>query len=473
MPFVQEQNTEMFKKKLPFYRKLGWKIFFVLLGIVIVVAISFVAYIFATGSKVFQNGLGGGGSLFRTITGQKEELKGQKEDRINIVFSGMGGQNHPGGMLTDSIIFLSYKPSTNQLSMLSIPRDLLVPISGHNQDKINSAFADGYNDYSRKNCNSKNAASCRSKALIEGAKLMNQTVSNVLNQPVGYYVSADFSGFEKMIDQLGGIDVNVGKAISDPTFPADDMIHYAPFKITAGQHHMDGALALKYARSRHTTSDFDRAKRQQIIIEAAKDKALKLGFLSNPKNIIDMISNLGDSLKTDMTPNELRTFVDLIKSIPSDKITTQVLDDGPDGQLVSYNDGAFYLKPKTGNFKEIQNYVRNIFALTVSEKAKIEVQNGSKTAGVGTKAAAIIVEDGYNVVSTITATTKTSKTVIYDYTNGKKPETIKYLKNKFNATVTVKTIANPTVDISVIVGDDYATNITISKANGVSTKSQD
>jgi LCP family protein required for cell wall assembly len=281
------------------------------------------AYAYTAGSKIFENGITGK-TLLRTIYG-KDQLKGESDDRINVLITGMGGANHPGGMLADSIMVVSIRPKEKQAAIISVPRDLLVKIPGHNEDKINAAFADGYNDYLNKNCNKKNTDLCKGDALAAGENLTSEVVSNILGIPIHYYVNADFSGFEKIIDQLGGVDIYVDKSIYDPLFPANDMVHYAPFQISAGQHHMDGVTALKYARSRETTSDFDRAERQHKVLEAIKAKALNLGFLTNPEKIISMTSTIGDSVKTDFSLSEIKSFASIIKDISTDQVISAVI----------------------------------------------------------------------------------------------------------------------------------------------------
>lgn len=456
--FKRSKQTESGtnKRKIPFYRKKGWKITFLFLGLILVFAVSFFTYAFSVGSKIFNNGVGGY-SILKTIYG-KEQLKGEDQDRINILFLGMGGPNHPGGMLSDSIMVLSIQPKEKKAALLSIPRDLLVPIPSHGDDKINSAFADGYNDYLNKSCAKKNKNDCYGSAVDAGAKLEGQTVANILNVPIHYYVVANFTGFEKIIDQLGGVDVYVDGAIYDPLFPAEDMIHYLPFKISAGQHHLDGKTALKYARSRETTSDFDRAARQQKVLKAVKDKAMQTGFISNPQKIIDVITTLGDSLKTDFTIAEIKSFALLVKDIQVDQIISKVLSTDQGGLLVNYSNGVYYERPRTGNFKEIQQMMQNIFSnQAVLDPAKIQIINGRSDSTSATKLSSTITNKGYKITEITNSKTKYAKTVIYDYSNGKQREALDYLKSGLGAEVAAKpTDTTIKSDITIILGSDYS-----------------
>jgi LCP family protein required for cell wall assembly len=453
-------------KKPRFYKTKAGKITFISLGVLILALAYFLVSAMFSGSKIFQNGITGS-NLLKTLYGT-QTLK-EVDGRTNILFLGMGGTSHPGGTLSDSIILLSIKDSDKKAAMISIPRDLQVTVAGHGTEKVNSAFADGYNDYMSKNCTKKNLDSCKNDALQAGAKLSSETISKILDQPIQYTVSVEFTGFEKIIDQLGGIDVYVDKAIVDRSYPADNMKDYVTFKVAAGNQHFDGATALKYARSRESTSDFDRAARQQKIITAVKDKALKSGLLTNPKKLLDVINALSDSVRTDLSPAELKEAITLMGEIPSDSTISKVLSNGVDGDLVDFNDPIdklYYLKPKDGNFLHIQQEVKNIFStgtasgLTVAKveaPAKIEILNSTKTVGLaGTVSTELKKEALLQVTLVANSKEVVEKTVIYDYSSNAKKDAIAMLKVKYNCSVVQKTkISADGPDLQLIIGSDY------------------
>lgn len=452
MGFIHKANTDN-KRKIPFYKKKTAKVVFVIIGLLLIFGVSFVGYLYATGSKIFDNGAGFS-PFIKMIKGEQSDIL--KEERINIIFMGRGGANHPGGNLTDSMMLVSINTKTSQLAMMNIPRDLYVPIKGHGSAKINEAYADGYKDYLDKNCKKGDQKSCLNDAMAAGANLTRQTVSDITGVPVQYYVSIDFAGFEKIIDSLGGIDVYVDKAIYDPSYPADDMKGYAPFRVKEGQQHFDGKTALKYARSRETSSDFDRSRRQQQILEATKDKAAKLGMLSNPKQLLDVISIVSDHVRTDLSPDEIKTLADFSKNIDKSKIINKILSTDGTGPLVSdSSSGTYYIKTKSGNFSELQNIIKYIFNTESQEEAKIEILNGSKISGAGGKLSDSLKSAGYNVSNIATSKDSYKKTVIYDYSGGEIKNTLKFLKEGLDAEVVTKTDATKKVDISVIIGDDY------------------
>ena len=453
---TKNKDLEVISK--PFYKKRGWKVFFIILAVLIVSVSALVVYAINSGSKIFERGISGS-TLLKTLSG-KETLRGETDNRINILVLGMGGPSHPGGFLTDSMMVVSIRPNEKQVAMLSIPRDLYVPIEGYGQNKINSAFYDGYSGYSSKNCTKKNNnAQCRKNAMTAGADLASKTVSSVLGLPIHYYVTVEFEGFEKIIDNVGGIDVNVEKAIYDPYFPDDKMEGYVPFKIKAGSQHLDGKMALKYARSRETTSDFDRASRQQKIALAFKEKALKTDFLTNPKKLSDVFSSLTDSLYTNFTLSEIKALADMSKDFNSTNVISKVFTNGPDGELIDYNDGVYYLKPKTGNFKDIQKISQDIFdTFSKKESINIEIYNGSaKTKESLSKLSDELESDSnnFNVIG-IFANKTIPKTVIYDYTGGSKKDALKSLETKFGAkSIAQNKIKKDDADFSIIIGQDY------------------
>jgi LCP family protein required for cell wall assembly len=437
----------------------GWKIGLLIIMVLGIVGVSFVSYVVSSGSKVFENGIGNSAELIKTIKGENVQLKGEDTDRINILLMGMGGINHPGGMLTDSIMVLSIKPSTKQMALISVPRDLYVSIKGTGDAKINSALSLEYNRYLAKECGKKPENFCKSKAVLSGANFEAETVGTVLDIPINYYILADFSAFEKLIDQLGGVDVYVDRAISDPLFPDAQMKGYSPFKISVGQQHLDGATALKYARSRETTSDFDRAARQQKVFQAVKDKALQSGVLANPKKIMDIVGTLGESVRTNLSPAELKELAITLKEVPKDSVNTKVFTNSVGGELEDFNNGVYYLKPKGGSYAKIQAIVENIFNSEYQsrETATVAIYYNAK----GYTAANNLSKDlrdkySYEIFSIAQSKTAITATTVTDYSGGNKPKTIKFLSELLKSATETKTRGKGTTpDITISLGPDY------------------
>ncbi|MEK7493685.1 MAG: LCP family protein, partial [Patescibacteria group bacterium] len=133
---------------------------------------------------------------FNFLADTKSPLEGETRDRINVLLLGMPGVPHPAPFLTDTIIVLSIKPSTHQLALLSLPRDLLIELQNGGRTKINALFAKNGKDPS----------------------LLAQKIETITGQPIDYYFIMDVSSVEQIVDSLGGLNVLVPDAVNDPAF---------------------------------------------------------------------------------------------------------------------------------------------------------------------------------------------------------------------------------------------------------------
>lgn len=367
-------------------------------------------------------------------------LKGEDRDRINILLLGVGGKNHDGAWLTDTIMVASIEPKEKKVALLSIPRDLTIPIEGMGWRKINSvdSFAEQQNPGS-------------------GGEATSQAVSHLLNIPIDYYFRVDFTGFQKIIDELGGVDVYVENTLDDYDYPVLGMEDAYPYSaryehlhVDKGLQHMDGSLALKFARSRHGVgsegSDFARAKRQQKIIEAVKAKLLSMNVLFEPRTVSNIISDVNDNISTDLKIGEIVRLWDLLKDVQKENIINKVLDNSPNGLLVDGrgDDGAYILTPRSGDFSEIQYLANNIFGEVpkndtrdlANEDATVEIRNGTWINGLASRVAVDLENDGFDVVRIANSSRKNfQKSVIYDLTYGEKMKSLASLKDKTGANV--------------------------------------
>jgi hypothetical protein len=283
-------------------------------------------------------------------------------------------------------------------------------------------------------------------------------------------VQVDFSGFKQAVDAVGGIDLTVATALSDPEYPCDNnQYRSCGYYQAAGQFHMNGTQALKYARCRKGTCglDFGRATRQQQVLVALRQRALTLSTLTNPVKLTALINAIGNHVKTDLQLNEIEKLALIAKDVDTAKIINKVLNTDADNYLVFGPDslGAGSIEtPKAGlfDYSAIQDFVKNIFVdhFITGENARIEVQNGSGTAGMGARVVASMQAAHYNVGSAVTADATLAKTVIYDYSGGKKPYTINYLEQRFG--VKAQRVAAPSAspgitapEIRIIIGSDY------------------
>jgi LCP family protein required for cell wall assembly len=271
-------------------------------------------------------------------------LKGEKTGRINILIIGID----KAASLTDTIILVSIDPGKKddepKVALISIPRDLGVPIKGFGIQKINGAYSLG------------------ETAGYEGTgiDLIKATVSDVFAQPIHYYLAADFEGFKQAIDAVGGVEVDVKKAINDPFFP-DTGAGYQSYSISAGPQHLNGTEALKYARSRQTTTDFDRAARQQQILLALRDKAISNEVLLRPDRLKGLQEALSEHVVTDIEFGEAVKLAEIAMVVDENNIKRHVLDNTTGNFLVADTSNGYFLLPESGNFDSIRAFIRDIF----------------------------------------------------------------------------------------------------------------
>ncbi len=367
-------------------------------------------------------------------------LKGEKDDHINILLLGMGGVQHEGGYLTDTIMLASLEPSTKKAALTSIPRDLSIPVENMNSQKINSINA--YAEMEAKG---------------SGGLAISQAVSDVIDQGVDYFFRVDFEGFVNIIDILDGIDVYVDNPLNDYRYPIqgreddpDWESRFEHLEINTGWQHFDGALALKYARSRHALgiegSDFARARRQQKVIAAAKEKLLSRSTLLKPGKIMDIYQELNKHIATNLQIWEMIKLWDIFKDIDSNDIIMRVLDNSPNGLLVDKinEQGSYVLIPRSGDFAEIQYFIANIFSdvpvemtsVVKKENATIEVRNGTWINGLASQVALDLEKLGFSVLRIGNSSHQNFKaSVVYDLSYGEKNESLKVLRNHFDANV--------------------------------------
>lgn len=386
--------------------------------------------------------------LSQVVNSKSVVLKGSERDRINILLLGIGGGTHDGPNLTDTMILASIKPSTEQVAMVSVPRDLYVQIPGYWSSKVNAAhaFAEDMNG--------------------TGIEVAKETIGTiVLGQPVDYYVRIDFDGFRQAIDNLGGVDVTIPRGFYD---------FNKKVTFTAGVEHMTGERALAYSRARYVEgpegSDFARASRQQLVIKAVRDQVLGTNSIGDLINLGKAIDALGSHINTDLGAGELMALYKLTKDLDTSDIINLVIDGEKTGLV--YGDSvsmggvnASVLVPTAGmfNFSEIHRRTASIFEidLLANEDATVEVQNGSTTVGIGLKAQD---EIPMTVLATINAAKKDYiKTVIIDYSDGAYPRAKAYLEGKFDTTAVSSSEFDvprqSQADFVVIVGSEYAASL--------------
>lgn len=380
------------------------------------------------------------GQIKHLVESSDKKLKNEDTGRVNILLLGMGGRVHQGGLLTDTIMLASLELKEKKVALLSIPRDMSIPVENSGWRKINNinAYAEVKEEGS-------------------GGLAISQAIADISDIPIDYYIRLDFQGFINIIDRLGGIKVYVENTIDDYSYPVagreedpDWESRFEHLYIAKGWQEMDGELALKYARSRHTPgvegSDFARARRQQKVIQAAKDKLFKTNFLFKPKLITDIINELNKHVSTNLKVWEMIKIWNLFKDIKKENIVAKVLDNSPSGLLYNIinEQGSYVLLPRSGDFEEIKYFIHNIFdeapiekkEEVVTERATLEIRNGTWINGLANRRAMDLEKYGFDVLRVGNSSKRNfEKSTIYDLTFGEKIKSLAILKEKTDASV--------------------------------------
>lgn len=273
-----------------------------------------------------------------------DEIRSGNLDRLNILLLGYRGVDDPnGGLLTDTMMVVSLKPKTNEVALISVPRDLYVKMpNSSDKAKINEAYA-----YGMKNGNWQNALS-----------YSKQSIEDVTGLDIHYVASIDFEAFKEIIDTLGGITVTLDEPFSEQNQFMEGSIY-----VPAGTSTLSGDRALLFARARFSSSDFDRAKRQQKVLMGIKEKALSLGILSNPVKIVSILDSLGNHVRTDAELWEIKELAELFRNVSASNIKQKVFDTSEKGLLYQSHSsgGAYILLPEGGTYDKIHEACRDIF----------------------------------------------------------------------------------------------------------------
>jgi LCP family protein required for cell wall assembly len=340
-------------------------------------------------------------NIIKSVPGVESKLKGEDVGRINILLLGMRGEKLTGGgLLADTIMVLSIHPSQQEgdvprASLVSIPRDLSVAVPDTTERrKINAVYALG-----------------EEKKSGVGMENMKRVVSDVTGQPIEYALVINFQGFVDLVNAVGGVTVHLDQPFEEGvqfrgleqrcdlttyTIPSGNVEvkkgtrrngsvyyrHYdlcfekmtaaaigelecgGDFKLPAGDNQLDGEKALCYARARYKTSDFDRARRQQEIIQLVKAKALSAGTLADFGKVQAMMDALGENFRTDMAGWEMKRAFDLYQKLGADpKVTQKVLEDSEEGLLyhpAETKETGYILLPLGDNYDRIKALFQSI-----------------------------------------------------------------------------------------------------------------
>lgn len=373
--------------------------------------------------------------------------------------------NPEDGARSDTLIVVRIDPLEKTAAMLSIPRDTFVELAlpegeEPQSGKINRAYMWGYSN--------PQIYAANNDPIYGGATLARQTVERFLGIEIPYFAQVDFQGFQKLIDEIGGITLDVPHAILDAEYPTDDY-GYMRLYIPPGLQRMDGITALRYARTRHADNDFGRGQRQQQVVQAALTELKRRPTLQKVEAIPALLSVLGDSVRTNLPITDLRNLrglAALAQELPTDRITRFVLEPGEAAENLAADCGSDICW-KEEYVQRLATQLAHGPSATPSEPetAVIQVQNAKGENGVAGRITLDLQLAKYKTAEATTAPTTEPYTQIWDYTG--KPETRSRLAQMFGIKpeyVLDKTAERADapfgVDIVLLIGQDYEPDTT-------------
>jgi LCP family protein required for cell wall assembly len=382
------------------------------------------------------------------------------DERINILLLGYGGPGHDGPYLTDSVMLLSIRPAMREAIMISVPRDLWVkipalPRNGYMWGKLNSAYAIGADHNAYPNVRSD------WKTDTGGGDLAAATVSQVTGQPVDYWVGVDFKAFREVVNALGGVRVDVPTALDDPYFPVGESTGMMRIHFDAGWQQFDGERALEYARSRETTSDFDRSRRQQLVMLAVRQRVFSVNAI--PK-MLSLLAALQDNVRTNLRPGDMQQLADLAGRIKDQDIRRVAIDTSNLLRSGTSSSGQYILQPLDPTYGALHQYLAMALPdrSTLAKQVPFQVQDGSRRYwlpyGMGTPAGimtSLLQAQGWEASVGPATTQRVTQTQILDGSGGRAAATVAWLQDYFGGVVTP--VAAPTggPTVTVVLGSDF------------------
>jgi polyisoprenyl-teichoic acid--peptidoglycan teichoic acid transferase len=373
-------------------------------------------------------------------------------NRVNILLMGLDYRDWEAGETprTDTMMLLTYDPLSKSAGMISIPRDLWVPIPGFDYNKINTAYYLGevYN------------------LPGGGPGLAMKTVEQLLGVPIQYYAQIDFQAFVDFIDHIGGVKLTLEEPMKLDRRGPNNTVTIEP-----GLYTLPGEYALAYVRTRTTEGgDFDRAMRQQKFIMAVRDRILEFDMM--PKLVANagrIYNDISAGINTNMTINEVIKLGWSVLDINRDDITTEVISNLY-VTMAESEDGLDILRPVPDKIRLLRDEVfgegdilgpvaeGEMSEIIAEEGARVSVRNASSHAGLAEQTASWLREQGFNVVEEANAEyTVYSQIYVYNGT----PYALKYFAEAAGISslrIYYYDDVDPGFDLIFILGDDWANN---------------
>jgi LCP family protein required for cell wall assembly len=354
-------------------------------------------------------------------------------DRITVVAMGLT-QRTTEPARTDTLLVMDFDPAHHHINMLSVPRDLWVDIPGYGQGKLAIAYE------------------------IGGPKLAAYTLEKDFNIPVDYTIAMTFRGFTKLIDAMGGVNVNVPQELKDPTYPCLTGYAYCPIDIKPGSQHMDGATALEFVRERHAFAqqDLARVKDQQAFSEAVKSTIISpLTWPRYPA----ILNTLKSSLVTNVPLNDLPELGAQFILARGGNVNHQYINIQNGLVQTGWSgDGQSILQPTDST--SIPNLIHSLFAdpKLGQENASVAVLNGSATPGAASDAESTLQGLGFRTVLAGNADSTNyvrSRIIVNTAISGSADYTARRLQRILNADLVKESLPGQSAQIVVILGSEF------------------
>jgi LCP family protein required for cell wall assembly len=300
-------------------------------------------------------------------SGGGSQVLNNGQETVNFLLIGSDRRSSTGSTRTDTMVIAILRPNEGQVSLISIPRDFWVSIPGYENNRINTAYQLGIS----------------SGYPGGGPGLLKDTILHNLGIRIDHTAMVDFSGFSQIVDTLGGVDVPVSCAYTDwrlidPSFDPYNENNWHLYTTGPGLIHMDGDLALWYARSRQKSSDFDRGRRQQEVLRALFSQALQAGTLAR---IPELYNNLQSTVETDLGLADLLQLAVYAPKMTNADIRSYYIRPPLVSSWIT-DAGAYVLLPNEGELQQMLTEAMSPSTKTVEKQSIIiDVMNGTSVAG--------------------------------------------------------------------------------------------
>jgi LCP family protein required for cell wall assembly len=381
------------------------------------------------------------------------------KERLNVLLIGTDQRPAQGAYNTDTLIVVSIDPITKQVAMFSLPRDTEnVPVPpGPAQRLFGTVYGGKINGWFQAVRNRADLFPGTSRT--RGYNGLKAIIGNLYGLDIKYFVEVNFDGFRSVVDSVGGVTINVQIPVSDDRYPGQAGTLERVY-IPSGIQHMDGAQALRYARSRHSSSDFDRGQRQQRVLLSLREQ-------TDPQDLIprlpDLVNALKQAVRTDVPVDQLAPLLGLASQVDTKNIRSYVFAPPLYGTESPRSSPVYYIRP---NVAKIRAAVKSAFTTDpadedlreklAEEGAGVWVLNGTADRDRGTRLAGYL--EFYGLAASAPrqrpagAIPADTTIVVYNGAEAALPSTIEYLEKTFGVTATTKTDKAIRTGIVVTIG---------------------